>query len=130
MTRRYSERISVRCPVVFSMGSMVGDGEVQDLSNPGCQIQSTACVLKGECLQLKMLLPGVKSPLAVALGVVRWTNGSHFGVEFIKMHADDRALLTRFISERIETCSSGNSHGHKAGERGPSWHSPMIGRQG
>ena len=112
------------------MGSMVGDGEVQDLSNPGCQIQSTACVLKGECLQRKMCLPGVKSSLAVAMGVVRWTNGSRFGVEFIKMHADDRALLTRFISERIETCGSANSDGRKAGERCASWHSPMIGRQG
>lgn len=113
MTRRYSERIPVRCPAIFSMGSMVGEGNLHNLSNPGCQIHSTACVIKGECLQLKMFLPGVKAPLAVDLGVVRWTNGSCFGVEFIKMHADHRTLLIRFISEHIETFGS-------AGERGVS----------
>jgi len=42
MTRRYSERIAMHCPVVFTMGSMVGEGEVVDLTNPGCLIQSTA----------------------------------------------------------------------------------------
>ena len=98
MKPRYSERVSVKCPVLFTLGSMVGEGEVQDLTNPGCLIQSAAYVTKGEYLQLKMCLPGVKAPLAVEMGVVRWTHGPRFGVEFIKMSGIDRAVLARFLA--------------------------------
>jgi hypothetical protein len=78
---------------------MVGDGEVQDLTNPGCMIHSPAYVSKGEYLQLKMFLPDIKTPLSVEMGVVRWTNGPRFGVEFIKMSGPDRALLAQFVSK-------------------------------
>jgi hypothetical protein len=99
MKPRYSDRVSVKCPVVFTLGSMVGDGEVQDLTNPGCMIHSPAHVSKGEYLQLKMFLPDIKAPLSVQMGVVRWTNGPRFGVEFIKMSGPDRALLAQFVSK-------------------------------
>lgn len=98
MKPRYSDRVAVKCPVVFTLGSMVGEGEVQDLTNPGCMIQSAAHVLEGEYLQLKMYLPEMKTALSIEMGVVRWTNGPRFGVEFIKMSAKDRALLAHFIA--------------------------------
>ena len=98
MKPRYSERVAVKCPVVFTLGSMVGEGEVQDLSNPGCLIQSAAHVAKGEYFQLKMYLPEMKTALSIEMGVVRWTNGPRFGVEFIKMSGKDRALLAHFIA--------------------------------
>jgi len=85
------------------MGSMVGEGEVLDLSNPGCLIDSTALVNKGESLHLKIFLRGPKVPLTIDLAVVRWTNGSRFGVEFIKMSEVDRAQLTSFLAENLET---------------------------
>ena len=98
MKPRYCDRVSVKCPVVFTLGSMVGEGEVQDLTNPGCLIHSSAYVSKGEYLQLKMYLPEMKTPLAIGMGVVRWTSGPRFGVEFIRMSGADRALLTQFIA--------------------------------
>lgn len=91
MTRRYT------------MGSMVGEGQVLDLTNPGCLIESTAEVKKGESLHLKIFLRGLKTPLTIALGVVRWANGSRFGVEFIKMTEDEAAQLTYFVSQFLET---------------------------
>jgi PilZ domain len=104
MTRRYSERIAVNGRAIFTMGSMVGEGEVVDLSNPGCLIESKASVNKGESLHLKIFLRGPKAPgLTIALAVVRWTNGSRFGVEFIKMTEVDRAQLTSFVTEYLET---------------------------
>lgn len=103
MTRRYGERIAVNCRSIFTMGSMVGEGEVLDLSNPGCLIESTALVNKGESLHLKIFLRGPKLPLTIDLAVVRWTNGSRFGVEFIKMSEVDRAQLTNFLAESLET---------------------------
>src|SRR5262249_28913742 len=102
MTRRYSERIEVNCRSIFTMGSMVGEGEVLDLSNPGCLIESTALVNKGESMHLKIFLRGPKAPLTIDLAVVRWTNGSRFGVEFIKMSEVDRAQLTSFLADPLE----------------------------
>jgi hypothetical protein len=98
MKPRYSDRVAVKCPVIFTLGSMVGEGEVQDISNPGCLIQSAAYASKGEYLQLKMYLPDMKLPLGIEMGVVRWTNGPRFGVEFIKMSGADRALLAQFMA--------------------------------
>ena len=98
MKPRYSQRVAVKCPVIFTLGSMVGEGEVQDLTNPGCMIQSPAHVTKGEYLHLKMYLPEMRAPLSAGMGVVRWTNGPRFGVEFIKMSGADRALLTQFMA--------------------------------
>lgn len=99
MRPRYCDRISVKGPVVFTLGTMVGEGEVQDITNPGCMIQSSAYVCKGEYLQLKMYLSEMKAPLSVEMGVVRWISGPRFGVEFIKMSGTDRALLAQFISQ-------------------------------
>jgi hypothetical protein len=106
MKPRYSDRVSVKCPVVFTLGSMVGEGEVQDITNPGCLIHSAAYVSKGEYLQLKMYLPDMKVPLGVEMGVVRWTNGPRFGVEFIKMTGPDRALLAQFMARHQRPASA------------------------
>ena len=103
MTRRYGERVTVNCRSIFTMGSMVGEGEVLDLSNPGCLIESTALVNKGASVHLKIFLRGPKLPLTIDLAVVRWVNGSRFGVEFIKMSEVDRARLTSFLAESLET---------------------------
>lgn len=103
MTRRYSERIAVQCRVIFTMGSMVGEGQVLDLTNPGCLIESTADVKKGQSLHLKIFLRGLPTPLTIALAVVRWAHGSRFGVEFIKMTEQEAAQLTYFVSQFLET---------------------------
>jgi hypothetical protein len=101
LTRRYQERISVSSPVIFTIGSHVGEGIVLDLTIPGCLIQSPIGLKKGEYLQLKMVLPGMKIPFSVALGAVRWNKGTHFGVEFIKTSATDSRVLSHFISQRL-----------------------------
>jgi hypothetical protein len=74
---------------------------VLDLTIPGCLIQSPLRLNKGEYLQLKMFLPGMKIPFSVALGAVRWHKESHFGVEFIKMSETDSRVLSQFVSQRL-----------------------------
>jgi len=78
MKPRYKERIALRSLVTFTMGSQTGEGRVLDLTSPGCLIESSVAVQKGQSLQL---LPGLESPLSILLGVVRWTDGNQFGVE-------------------------------------------------
>ena len=106
MKPRYKERISLKSPVMFSIGSLIGQGRVLDLTAPGCLIESSVVVTKGQYLHLKMLLPGLRSPLSVKLGAVRWAKGTQFGVEFIKMDESERRMLDRFMAHHLSDLAS------------------------
>jgi hypothetical protein len=66
--------------VVFTAGAQIGEGRILDVTIPGCLIESPVTVQEDQSVQLKIHLPGLKRPLTVGLGVVRWTvsqwNGS------------------------------------------------------
>jgi PilZ domain-containing protein len=97
MQPRYRPRIGVRCPVVVTTGTQVGEGRILDLTTPGCLIESPLAVQKAQPLHLEMFLPGIASPLIVTLAVIRWTEGNRFGAEFIKMHTSQQQILQRFM---------------------------------
>lgn len=99
MQPRYKPRIRLRFPVTFTSGARIGEGQVLDLTLPGCLIESSAAVEDAESLQLELFLPGLKFPVSVTLGVVRWTKGKRFGVEFIKMHESQQRILQRFVAQ-------------------------------
>lgn len=94
---RYCARIDTRLPVVFAGESFVGEGTVLNLSVPGCAITSKKAVRSGSYLELKVLLPNQTPPLSVGLARVRWCQGRHFGVEFIRMPGNDQVRLGRLI---------------------------------
>src|SRR5262245_34232740 len=98
---RYNERLSVHFPVIFTVGSRLGEGVVLNLTIPGCLIQSPIALKKGQYLQLKMYLPRINSHCSVVLGAVRWNKGDHFGVEFIRMSETDSRMLNEFISQQL-----------------------------
>ena len=93
MKPRYNKRIHIQSPVIFTIGSGIGEGRVLDITVPGCLIESPISVKRGDYLQLKLFLLGLKSPIAVALAAVRWTDGSQFGVEFIRMEEKERPSI-------------------------------------
>ena len=99
MQPRYKPRIRLRFPVTFTSGTRIGEGQVLDLTLPGCLIESSAAIEDAQSLQLELFLPGLKLPVSVKLGVVRWTNGKRFGVEFIKMHKSQQRILKRFVGQ-------------------------------
>jgi hypothetical protein len=104
MQPRYKTRISIRFPVRFTSGREVGNGQVLDLTSPGCLIESPLAVRETQSLQLELCLPGLNFPLSVPLGIVRWTKGKRFGVEFIKMHVSQQRILWQFL---VEHCPDG-----------------------
>ena len=106
MKPRYRERIALRSLVTLTTGSQIGEGRLLDLTSPGCLIESSVAVQKGQSLQLRMFLPGLESPLSILLGVVRWTNGKQFGVEFIKMDEPNRLVLNRFMAHHLSDLAS------------------------
>src|SRR5678815_3480707 len=123
MTPRYKARIALKSPVMFSLGSLIGQGRVLDLTAPGCLIESSVVVTKGQYLDLKMFLPGRRSPLLVTLGAVGWAKGTQFGVGFIKMDEAERRKLDRFMAQHLpdvaSTKATRNSFSDPAGRN---WH--------
>jgi hypothetical protein len=98
---RYCTRVDTRLPVVFAGESFVGEGTVLNLSVPGCAIMSKRAVRSGSYLELKVLLPNQTPPLSVGLARVRWCQGRHFGVEFIRMPGNDQVRLGRLIRNPV-----------------------------
>ena len=101
MRPRYRKRIQTKCPVTITVGLQASEGSILDLTVPGCLIESAVTIKTGDYLQLKMLLPGCTSPCSVALAAVRWTKGSQFGVEFIKMHENAQQQLDHVMARHL-----------------------------
>lgn len=113
MKPRYKPRIRLRFPVTFTSGPRIGQGQVLDLTLPGCLIESSVAVEAAESLQLELFLPGLRFPVSVTMGVVRWVKGKRFGVEFIKMHESQQRILQHFVAEHCAEIST-----HKSGISG------------
>ena len=115
MTPRYKERFQLQGQVVFTNGAQTGEGRVLNLTSPGCLIESAGIAIStGQSLQLNISLHGQSNPLVVTLGMVRWSKGAQFGVEFIKMDGANRLHLNRLLAQaRIRT--TGNLFGETQG---------------
>lgn len=99
MKPRYKPRIRLRFPVTFASEARVGEGQVLDLTLPGCLIESSVAVEAAQSLRLELFLPGLDLPVSVTMGVVRWVKGKRFGVEFIKMYESQQRILQQFVAE-------------------------------
>jgi hypothetical protein len=95
----YKERIRLQCQVLFTAGSRKGEGRVLDLTKLGCLIESPVRVYREQSVELKMVLPSLTSSVTVTLGIVRWTNGKQFGVEFVKIDEPNRLAFNRFMAQ-------------------------------
>jgi hypothetical protein len=106
MKGRYKKRVSLNAWVMFSNDEHCGYGHVVDLTAPGCQIDSTEKVTRGEYLELRILLPGQTALFTVRLAVVRWTKGTRFGAEFIRMDKSEQQTLDAFMAEHLPPVTS------------------------
>jgi len=97
MIPRYNERLAIHCPVIFAGNTYLGEGHVLNMTAPGCLIESAFEVKRGDYVQLKMVLPGLKVPFYVEIAAIRWTDEGQFGVEFIRMSEADQASLDLFL---------------------------------
>ena len=97
MERRKLTRVPVTCPIAFSGDQIVGIGQITDLSPGGARIASKSLPPRGTYLGLSIYVPDQESPLKVELAPVRWAQGGHFGVEFIRVAEDDQQRIRQLI---------------------------------
>ena len=105
MKSRYYPRVVVQASAVFTVDGLTCEGQVLNLTVPGCLIDSPLTPKKGDSLTLCVSLSQGGATFRVARGVVRWVEGSRFGVEFIEMDHLERfrynATVGRFLSQQV-----------------------------
>lgn len=97
MDTRYSQRAQLQGMASFRGEQVVGQGQLVNLSVPGCLIRSATPVKEGDYLQLRVNLPHEQVALEISLAAVRWVEGDHFAAEFIRMSGEDQELLKKLV---------------------------------
>jgi PilZ domain-containing protein len=95
---RSSERIPLQCSIVLASGIQVGEGQVLNMSDRGCLVESSVSVKAGDYLQLRFSLHESEPSMRVSQAAVCWAQGFRFGVEFIEMEEKERARLNHYVS--------------------------------
>jgi hypothetical protein len=90
-------RVPVCYPVMLQTDWYMDEGEVRDLSLPGCAIESSRCLIPDEYVRLQMLLP--HDAVRVEVAKVRWPDGYRFGLEFLKMPEADKDRLLGLVKD-------------------------------
>ena len=99
MEDRTTSRCPVHCPIVFKGDRMLGKGTLTNLSLSGCGVESTTILQKGVYLSVAVNLPNQESPLDIGLATVRWSLGSKFGLEFIRVGSGEQAQLRQLVAQ-------------------------------
>lgn len=102
MKPRYYPRAVVLGSAVFTGDGIIGEGQVLDLTLPGCLIDSPCSPRQGDSLELCLDIPQVGALFNIARGVVRWVQGARFGVEFIEMDPRERFQYNAFVGTLLD----------------------------
>ena len=126
MKARYYPRAVVHATALFTVDGLMGEGQVLNLTVPGCLIDSPLSPKKGDALTLRLRLPKPEDTFHVALGIVRWVQGSRFGVEFIQMDQKERvrynALVRRLLKQQATSHSRLEQTRYSQQPGGVNWH--------
>jgi c-di-GMP-binding flagellar brake protein YcgR len=99
MNRRKYSRFHVELQCSFVGDQYTGEGTVLDLSMEGCRMRCDTSLLKGAYVELFINLLGQIPPLPVGLAVIRWSTGTEFGLEFIRIADRHQVRLRRYVKD-------------------------------
>ncbi len=106
MTKPFTVRADSRCTVCFALryfaDGLVGQGTVWDLSRRGWRASGSDLVSVGLEMAVYLQLPTEHEWLAVDQAVVRWVNGSSFGLEIRSIDDSRRIRLEEFLATIME----------------------------
>jgi hypothetical protein len=95
---RLSARLALQCSIIVANGVQTGEGRVLNLSKHGCLVESPLHIKVGDHLQLRLFLPESDQSVCASLAIVRWTQATLFGVEFLTIDEKYRSGLNQFIA--------------------------------
>ncbi len=98
--RRAAQRVPVQIMVRFSAtGNFqhVGNGVALDLSESGCKLRSAQVLPIGSFWDLYLTVPETSRPVLISEIRVIWAAGNEYGIEFLRVTAQERTRLRHFI---------------------------------
>jgi len=96
--QRKSPRFAVQLPIRFQDDTADAGGTILNISQDGCMITASRTPDTAMYLRLDMHLREGEPPVKVGLAAVRWATKSQFGLEYIKVGAEERERLKDFMN--------------------------------
>jgi hypothetical protein len=97
--KRLHPRFTAQFRSTFSGGQREGQGKTLDLSDGGCRVETDQTVIVGASFECRIYAPGLDWPLRIEEAQVRWVKGKSFGLQFVKLQADERMKLRHIIAD-------------------------------
>lgn len=98
MAERRGRRLNLSCRLFFfGEDDFEGEATILDLSTGGCQATSLTEVQVGMTLRLSLFLQDQEWPVRIDEALVRWVNGSAFGLEFTEIRSAQRERVRALI---------------------------------
>ena len=94
---REFDRIPIRVVASVDDGRTNFQGETINLSVDGCAVETDAALLPDASVRIQLRLPHDERPVDVSLAVVRASRQGAVGLHFVRMDADSRQRLRRFM---------------------------------
>jgi hypothetical protein len=99
--KREFERAAVRVEALMDDGHQRREGKTLNLSVDGCALEIDAPPPPDTTVRVELHLPHDARPVVVASAVVRAAREGAAGLHFVRMAAEDRERLRRFLLELL-----------------------------
>jgi PilZ domain len=109
MERRKHRRVPAQIQGFLLGNSHEVEGQTLDLSRGGARFESELDVFPGKVILIRLVVPGLDTPLSIEEARVQWVDEQMFGVEFQKVQPDDLDELEELINEYDEDGNSGHA---------------------
>ena len=109
MDRRKHRRVPARIQGLLSGNSHEVEGRTLDLSLGGARIESALDVFPGKVIVVRLVIPGLETPLSIQEARVQWVEEQTFGVRFEKVRPEEFDELEQLIDEYDEEEQSGHA---------------------
>jgi PilZ domain-containing protein len=100
--RRIQPRFTTQLRSTFSAKHQEGQGRTLDVSLGGCKVESDMRVAPGQTLECRLHVPGFDWPLRIDEAIVRWVQGSTFGLGFTRMRPEEEAKLEIVVDNLLQ----------------------------
>ena len=109
MERRKHRRVPAQVQGFLLGNSHEVKGQTLDLSLGGARFESDLDVFPGKVIVVRLVVPGLESPLSIQAAMVQWVGEQTFGVEFKKVQPGDLDELEQLIDEYDDAENSGHA---------------------
>ena len=109
MERRKHRRVPAHLQGFLLGNSHEVEGHTLDLSLGGAKFESDLDVFPGKVIVVRLVIPGMESPLSIQEARVQWVGDQQFGVEFKKFPEEGLDELEELIDEFDEAENSGHA---------------------